>query len=111
MDIFTQFLQPANVRPQEIRTAELTIMMMQLVASGRGVCALPNWALTEYLERDYVSAVKLGEHGVWSTLYAAIREETREAPWMQDFLRTARETSFAVLSGVKPADRDAEPAA
>lgn len=53
-------------------------------------CALPNWALTEYLERDYVSAVKLGEYGVWSTLYAAIREETREAPWMQDFLRTAR---------------------
>ena len=86
-------------------------MMMQLVASGRGVCALPNWALTEYLERDYVSAVKLGEHGIWSTLYAAIRGESAEAPWMQDFLRTAKETSFAVLSGIKPANRDEESAA
>ncbi|WP_447895146.1 LysR family transcriptional regulator [Vreelandella sp. GE22] len=103
LDVFTQFLTPAQVRPKEIRTAELTIMMMQLVASGRGVCALPNWALTEYLERDYVSAVKLGEAGIWGTLYAAIRDETRHTPWMQDFLRTARETSFAVLSGVKPA--------
>ncbi|WP_275288463.1 LysR family transcriptional regulator [Halomonas elongata] len=103
LDVFTQFLDPAGVQPREIRTAELTIMMMQLVASGRGVCALPNWALTEYLERDYVKAVALGERGVWSTLFAAIREDTREAPWMEDFLRTARETSFAVLEGIKPA--------
>lgn len=103
LDVFTQFLDPAGVRPKELRTAELTIMMMQLVASGRGVCSLPNWALTEYLERDYVKAVALGEKGVWSTLFAAIREETRQAPWMEDFLRTARETSFAVLEGIKPA--------
>lgn len=103
LDVFTQFLDPAGLRPREVRTAELTIMMMQLVASGRGVCALPNWALTEYLERSYVSAVTLSEKGVWSTLFAAIREETREAPWMEDFLRTARETSFAVLEGIKPA--------
>ncbi|SDM27703.1 transcriptional regulator, LysR family [Franzmannia pantelleriensis] len=103
LDVFSQFLDPAGVEPQEIRTAELTIMMMQLVASGRGVCALPNWALTEYLERDYVRGVALGEDGMWSTLFAAIREETRDAPWMEDFLRTARETSFAVLEGVKPA--------
>ncbi|WP_344704363.1 LysR family transcriptional regulator [Halomonas cibimaris] len=107
LDVFTQFLRPAGVAPAEIRTAELTIMMMQLVASGRGVCALPSWALTEYLERDYVSAVPLGEGGMWSTLYAALRENTREAPWMQDFLRTARDTSFAVLSGIRPADGDA----
>ncbi|SDL25568.1 transcriptional regulator, LysR family [Modicisalibacter muralis] len=103
LDVFTQFLDPAGVAPREIRTAELTIMMMQLVASGRGVCALPNWALTEYLERDYVRALPLGEDGVWSTLFAAIREEQRELPWMEDFLRTARETSFAVLDGIKPA--------
>ncbi len=103
LDVFTQFLDPASVRPREIRTAELTVMMMQLVASGRGVCALPNWALTEYLERDYVKAVGLGEAGMWSTLYAAIRDESRDQPWMEDFLRTARETSFAVLEGIKPA--------
>ncbi|GHC16023.1 LysR family transcriptional regulator [Aidingimonas halophila] len=103
LDVFSQFLDPAGIRPKEVRTAELTLMMMQLVASGRGVCALPNWALTEYLERDYVRAVALGEDGMWSTLFAAVREESRELPWMDDFLRTARETSFAVLEGIKPA--------
>jgi len=111
LDVFSHFLAPAKVRPKEIRTAELTLMMMQLVASGRGVCALPNWALTEYLQRDYVVAVKLGEQGVWNTLYAAIREESLEMPWMEDFLDTARATSFAVLTGIKPANRDPEPAA
>lgn len=108
LDVFSRFLTPANVRPKEIRTAELTLMMMQLVASGRGVCALPNWALTEYLQRDYVVAVKLGEQGVWNTLYAAIRKESLEIPWMEDFLDTARATSFAVLTGIKPANRDVE---
>ena len=103
LDVFTQFLDPAGVTPREIRSAELTVMMMQLVASGRGVCALPNWALTEYRERNYIRALPLGEHGVWSTLFAAIRAEQRDLPWMEDFLRTARETSFAVLEGIKPA--------
>ncbi|WP_106475937.1 LysR family transcriptional regulator [Phytohalomonas tamaricis] len=104
LDVFTRFLNPAGIHPQEVRTAELTIMMMQLVASERGVCALPNWALTEYLERDYVKALPLGEGGLWNTLYAAVRDDQRHLAWMEDFLRTARETSFAVLSGIKPAD-------
>ncbi|QEL10221.1 LysR family transcriptional regulator [Kushneria phosphatilytica] len=103
LDVFSHFLTPAGIAPREIRTAELTIMMMQLVASERGVSALPNWALTEYLERGYVRALSLGEHGLWRTLYAAIREEQLSQPWMEDFLRTARETSFSVLSGIRPA--------
>jgi LysR family transcriptional regulator for metE and metH len=32
-------------------------MMVQLVASGRGVCALPNWVAAEYLARDWVKSV------------------------------------------------------
>ncbi len=103
LDIFTRFLDPADEEPAEIRTAELTVMMLQLVASGRGVCALPNWALTEYLERDYVAARPLGPKGLWGTLYAAIREDQRQAEFMRDFLLTARETSFKHLSGIKPA--------
>lgn len=109
LDVFTGFLDPAGIRPREIRTAELTVMMMQLVASGRGVSVLPNWALTEYLERGHITAVKLGEDGIWGTLYAAVREDSLNAAWIQDFLITAQETSFAVLSGIKPASPDAHP--
>ena len=104
LDIFSKFLTPAGLEPADTRSAELTIMMMQLVASGRGVCALPNWALTEYLERDYVKGIRLGEKGLWNTLYAAVRKDTVESAYMKDFLRTAREVTFRTLSGVQPAE-------
>jgi LysR family transcriptional regulator for metE and metH len=103
LDLFTKFLIPADVEPYAIRTAELTLMILQLVASGRGVAALPNWALHEYLQRDYVAARPLGEKGVWCTLYAAIREDQKEAEFMVDFLNTAKEISFSTLTGIKSA--------
>ena len=75
-------------------------MMMQLVASGRGVCCLPNWAITEYLQRGYVSARRLGRDGLFGTLFAAVREDMLEMSYMQDFLLTAKDISFATLEGV-----------
>lgn len=101
LDVFTRFLDPADVEPASIRTAELTPMMAQLVASGRGVACLPNWALTEYLQNETLVALKMAKTGLWGTLYAAIREDQAEQPFMRDFVSTAIETSFATLSGVR----------
>lgn len=103
LDIFKRFLDEADVEPAAIRTAELTVMMLQLVASGRGVAALPNWALHEYLQRDYIATKSLGEKGVWCTLYAAIREDQKNADFMVDFLNTAKDVSFRNLTGIKSA--------
>jgi LysR family transcriptional regulator for metE and metH len=101
LDVFTAFLDPADIEPLDIRTAELTPMMVQLVASGRGVASLPNWALTEYTENQTILAKKMGKAGVWSTLYAAIREDQKETPFMQDFLATAIDTCFSHLAGIR----------
>ncbi|MFT5716745.1 MAG: LysR family transcriptional regulator for metE and metH [Oleiphilaceae bacterium] len=101
LDIFNLFLDPEGVSPRAIRHAELTIMMLQLVASGRGVAALPNWALTEYLEKDYVLAKPLGEEGCWATLYAAIRIEQLTMPYLVEFLNDAKASSFQRLKGIK----------
>ena len=101
LDIFTRFLEPMDVEPGSVRTAELTPMMIQLVASGRGVACLPNWALTEYLKQGTVMAKKLGDSGLWCTLYAAIREDQLEMAFMGDFLNTAVETCFSSLNGIK----------
>ncbi|MBY4678656.1 LysR family transcriptional regulator [Marinobacterium arenosum] len=103
LDVFSRFLDPAGVEPAQVRTAELTVMMLQLVASGRGLTALPNWALYEYLERDYVAARSLGEKGLWCTLYAAIREDQQRAEFMVDFLNTAKEVTAQTLKGIKVA--------
>ena len=83
LDLFSGFLEPAGVEPARVRHAELTTMIVQLVASGRGVTCLPNWALHEYLQNDYVVVRSLGEEGVWPTLYAAVRKDQADAPFMK----------------------------
>ncbi|WP_176517574.1 LysR family transcriptional regulator [Pseudomonas faucium] len=100
LDIFTRFFDPADLEPAQVRTAEMTVMMMQLVASGRGVCCLPNWALHEYTTRGYVIAKRLGAKGLQATLFAAVRSDMLEVPYMSDFLLTAKDISFATLEGV-----------
>ena len=101
LDVFTKFLDLQNVEPALVRTAELTPMMVQLIASGRGVASLPTWALTEYLERQTIVAVKFGPNGLWATLFAAIREDQFESPFMEDFIQTSVETCFNNLTGIR----------
>ncbi|MCX8049866.1 MAG: LysR substrate-binding domain-containing protein, partial [Methylohalobius sp.] len=90
LDIFTQFLDPAQVKPAGHRTCTLTALMLQLVASRRGVCALPDWVLAEYLARDYVAARPLGPKPVRRTLMAELREADSSLAYVQEFLDLAR---------------------
>ena len=106
MDIFKRFLDSAGVEPAHIRNAELTAMMVQLVATGHGVACLPNWALHEYVERGYVVGKSLGEEGIWPNLYAAVRAVQRDVSFIADFVRTAKTTCFRNLVGIVPADED-----
>jgi len=101
LDVFTAFLDPADMEPAEVRTTELTPMIVQLVASGRGVAALPNWALTEYLDQGLLQACRLGPDGIWRTLYAGVRVEDQETPYIQNFLDIAREVTFKTLAGIR----------
>ena len=104
LDVLTRFLDPAGVEPAQIRQAELTPMMVQLVASGRGVACLPNWAVTEHVARRFVVPLSLGPNGLWPTLHAALREEQLEEAYVGAFVEAARHTCFARLVGVKPAE-------
>ncbi|PXX43480.1 LysR family transcriptional regulator [Aquitalea magnusonii] len=99
LDLWRKVLLPAGVSPLR-RTSELTVAIIQLVASRRGVAALPFWAVKPYLERGYVVARQIGEQGLSSELYAALRSEDAGLAYMQDFLATVRERSFATLPGL-----------
>jgi len=103
LDVFTAFLDPAGVEPAALRKAELTPIIAQLVASQRGVAALPNWALTEYLNQDWLRLCHLGSQGVWRILYAAVRSEDVQADYLQAFIKQARDTCFKTLTGIKAA--------
>src|SRR5690606_25266823 len=48
LDIYALFLMPAGVAPRAHKTIETTDIILQMVASGRGVAALPRWLVNEY---------------------------------------------------------------
>lgn len=100
LDVFQNFLSPASVEPAEVRTSELTSMIVQLVANKRGVAVLPSWAITKYVEDGTVISRKLNRNGLWGILYAAIRKEQSETPYMKAFLRAARKISAQNLDGI-----------
>jgi LysR family transcriptional regulator for metE and metH len=99
LDLVRRVLQPAGIAPPR-RTSELTVAMLQLVASGRGVAALPLWAVKSYLDRGYVASQRIGEHGLTGRLYAATPQRLADRPYLNDFVRVMRETSLLTLPGV-----------
>lgn len=100
LDVVRQVLAPAGVQPAR-RTTELTIAMLQLVASGRGLATLPAWAVQSYAERGYISTRPIGAKGLTGQLYLACNADTSARAWLADFVKITRECSFINLSGVE----------
>jgi LysR family transcriptional regulator for metE and metH len=91
LDIYNLFLTPAGVHPREHRTIESTDLMLQMVAAGRGVAALPRWLVEEHAARVPVAPVKLGRNGVPKKIHLGMRETDRETAYMNAFIETARQ--------------------
>ena len=99
LDVVRRVLQPAGIAPPR-RTTELTVGMLQLVASGRGIAALPLWAVKSYLDRGYVASQRIGAQGLTGRLYAAVPAHLAGRPYLDEFVRLMRETSLLTLPGV-----------
>jgi LysR family transcriptional regulator, regulator for metE and metH len=90
LDVFSQLLIPARVEPKSIRQIELTAVILLLVASNRGVSVLPDWVVREVkYSSDYVTR-PLTKGGISRSLYAAIRSDDRDKPYMQELIRLAK---------------------
>ncbi|WP_306043748.1 LysR family transcriptional regulator [Mameliella sp. MMSF_3455] len=91
LDIFSQLLTPAKVEPAAIRQVELTAVILLLVASNRGVSVLPDWVVREVkYSSDYVTR-PLTKKGLTRRLYAAVRTEDLDKPFMTLLIRLAGE--------------------
>lgn len=89
LDIFSQLLTPAKVEPAAIRQVELTAVILLLVASNRGVAVLPDWVVREVkYSSDYVTRPLTAE-GITRRLYAAVRTEDLEKPFMKKLIALA----------------------
>ena len=99
LDVMKHCLIPAGISPRR-RTAELTVAILQLVASGRGIAALPSWTVGNYIERGYVVSRPIGPRGLRCELYAAISTASAEAAYIQEFIALTRTQSLTELRGV-----------
>ncbi len=90
LDIMAHLFIPANIQPKHIRTTDLTQMLIQLVASGRGIAALPDWVVNEYEQKGWVVSRRLdcvSPQGLRRTLYAGYRTEDKEKNYFEGFLK------------------------
>jgi LysR family transcriptional regulator for metE and metH len=92
-------LGPAGINPQR-RTSELTVAILQLVASRRGIAVLPSWTLQPYEERGYISTRPVGKRGLTSRLYAAGQAGLSQRPYVRAFVETLKDRSFQLLPGI-----------
>ena len=90
LDVFTRFLRPAGIEPAAIRQAELTAIILQLVAGQRGVAVLPDWVVREPVQQQRLAVRALGKSGMFGTLYAAVRSVDRPAAYIETFIELAR---------------------
>jgi LysR family transcriptional regulator for metE and metH len=89
LDIYSQFLLPAGCQPKRHKTIETTDIMLQMVASGRGVAALPRWLVDEYAAKLAVSAVRLGKQGIAKQIFLGVREVEAEIGYLKAFVEQA----------------------
>jgi LysR family transcriptional regulator for metE and metH len=93
LDIYNQFLRPANVVPRRHKTIETTDIMLQMVASDRGVAALPRWLADEYADRMPVTSVKLGRVGISKQIFLGTREADASIDYLRAFVELARSSN------------------
>jgi len=93
LDIYNHFLSPANVTPRRHKTIETTDIMVQMVASNRGVAAMPRWLAEEYSGRMPVVPLRLGRKGIPKKIFLGIRKADAEVDYIRAFVDLSRKQS------------------
>ena len=91
LDIYNQFLMPAGISPKRHKVIETTDIMLQMVASGRGVTALPRWLVEEYADKVGIAAVRLGRQGIAKQIFLGAREADIDIDYLKAFVELARQ--------------------
>ncbi len=103
IDVIREVLSPARINPVR-RTTELTVAILQLVASRRGIAAMPGWAVQPYLASGYVESRPVRRHGLLATLYAATSRPLSQAAYMKEFISIMKKISFSSLKRITPVE-------
>lgn len=91
LDVYTRFLVPNHCRPRRHRTAETTELMLQLVASRRGVSVIPDWLLRDEGAHLPIRAVHLGQEGIGKNIHLGVRRGEENVEYIAGFIALAKE--------------------
>ncbi|MDU4171272.1 MAG: HTH-type transcriptional regulator MetR, partial [Citrobacter freundii] len=103
LDVWRHFLQPAGVSPS-LKSVDNTLLLIQMVAARMGIAALPHWVVESFERQGLVVTKTLGD-GLWSRLYAAVRDGEQRQPVTEAFIRSARNHACDHLPFVRSAER------
>ena len=66
--------------------------MLQMVAAGRGVCALPGWLVDKYSKSMPIKSIRFGEKGISKQIFVGIRKNEQHIDYLNDFIAQAKKT-------------------
>ena len=92
LDIFSQFLMPAKCSVKTHKLIETTEIMLQMVAAGRGICALPGWLVDEYAKKMPIKSLRFGEKGMAKQIFVGLRKDEQDIDYFKDFIAQAQAT-------------------
>lgn len=101
LDIWRHFLQPAGISPM-LKTVDNTLLLIQMVSARMGIAALPHWVVESFERQGLIATRTLGE-GLWSRLFAAVRDGEQRQPATEAFIRSAQQHACAHLPYVRSA--------
>ncbi|CAI1956567.1 HTH-type transcriptional regulator MetR [Serratia liquefaciens] len=103
LDIWRHFLQPAGISPA-LKNVDNTLLLIQMVSARMGIAALPHWVVESFERQGLVVTKTLGD-GLWSRLYAAVRDGEQRQAVTEAFIRSARQHACNHLPFVRDAAR------
>lgn len=90
LDVYSEILVPAGQVPKKHKNVESTDIMLQLVAAGRGVAALPRWLVDENAQTLAIAPVRLGKNGIAKQIFLGVRNPERKHRHIDAFLSLAQ---------------------
>lgn len=103
LDIWRHFLQPAGIH-SSLKSVDNTLLLIQMVSANMGVAALPHWVVDNAERQGLIVSKSLGE-GLWSRLYAAVRDGEQHQPASKAFIDSTRHHAFSRLPFVRAVEQ------
>lgn len=100
LDLYRYILQPSQVSVKQWKHAGNPAMLLQMVAAGMGVAAMPYWAVEHYVQQQFVHLLSF-EQALWRPMYAAFNQHRQSSPTLNSFIELILQQALKQLKGTR----------